>query len=64
MSQALGIRINAEGVEDERQAALLSAEGCEEMQGYLFSRAVAPARFEALLRSGMSASAETATLEK
>lgn len=36
MSRALGIRSNAEGVEDMGQMALLSQEGCEEAQGFLF----------------------------
>jgi diguanylate cyclase (GGDEF)-like protein len=38
MSHALGIRANAEGVETAEQAALLSIEGCAEVQGFLFGR--------------------------
>jgi diguanylate cyclase (GGDEF)-like protein len=49
MSHALGIRVNAEGVEHECQAAMLQEEGCEEVQGFLFSRAVDGAAFAELL---------------
>jgi len=38
MGGALGVRINAEGVEDEAQLALLRAEGVDEAQGWLFGR--------------------------
>jgi diguanylate cyclase (GGDEF)-like protein len=34
----LGLRVIAEGVEDERQAQILSTLGCELAQGYLFAR--------------------------
>lgn len=34
----LGVGITAEGVETQRQVDLLCGEGCNEMQGYLFSR--------------------------
>ena len=32
------VTITAEGVETERQAELLRQTGCQELQGYLFSR--------------------------
>ena len=35
---SLGMTTTAEGVETEEQLALLTAEGCTEVQGYLFSR--------------------------
>ena len=58
MSHALGIRVNAEGVEHEHQAALLHDEGCEEVQGFLFSHAVDAAAFSELLaRNACEASA-------
>ena len=41
--------VNAEGVEHERQAAMLHEEGCEEVQGFLFSRAVEVGEFAELL---------------
>lgn len=49
MSRALGVRANAEGVEDREQAALLLAEGCEEVQGYFFGRPMTPDALQELL---------------
>jgi diguanylate cyclase (GGDEF)-like protein/PAS domain S-box-containing protein len=43
LARDLGMRITAEGVENEQQAAILAALGCDDLQGYLFSRP-APAR--------------------
>ncbi|WP_372782224.1 putative bifunctional diguanylate cyclase/phosphodiesterase [Phenylobacterium sp.] len=37
-ARSLGVRIVAEGVEEEAQAILLRAAGCERMQGYWFAR--------------------------
>ncbi len=49
MAHALGIRVNAEGVEDEQQALLLTGEGCDEVQGFLFSRPIPPDEFVRLM---------------
>jgi diguanylate cyclase (GGDEF)-like protein/PAS domain S-box-containing protein len=38
LGQALGMKVTAEGVENERQLELLTKMGCDEMQGYLLSR--------------------------
>jgi diguanylate cyclase len=38
MARSLRMRTVAEGVEQEEQMRFLRAEGCEEMQGYLYSR--------------------------
>ena len=38
LGRALGIRVNAEGVETEEQHQVLLEEGCNELQGYLFSK--------------------------
>lgn len=40
MAHALGIKVIAEGVEDESQLALLMSKKCDIAQGYLFSRPV------------------------
>lgn len=38
MAHALGLKVVAEGVETEKQLALLKQKGCELAQGYLFSK--------------------------
>ncbi len=48
LAAALQLHIVAEGVETEAQATRLRALGCHELQGFLFSRPLAPADFEAL----------------
>jgi diguanylate cyclase (GGDEF)-like protein len=40
MAHALGMRVVAEGVENQRQMQLLKTLGCDEGQGYFFSRPV------------------------
>ncbi len=50
LSHSLGFRSVAEGVETEAQAGMLRSMRCNEMQGYLFSKPLPPAEFEALLR--------------
>jgi diguanylate cyclase (GGDEF)-like protein len=49
MSHAMGIRVNAEGVEHVSQASILLQEGCEEVQGFLFGRGLGAEDFSALL---------------
>ena len=49
MGHALGLRVTAEGVETEEQRTLLRRQGCDEMQGYLFSRPVPAGEFARLL---------------
>jgi diguanylate cyclase (GGDEF)-like protein len=52
MAQSLGLRVVAEGVENLDQLQFLRAHSCDEAQGFLFSRAVPPDEFAALLTSG------------
>jgi EAL domain-containing protein (putative c-di-GMP-specific phosphodiesterase class I) len=48
MSQALGMKVTAEGVEDSQQMEFLEQAGCNEMQGFFFGRSVAIDTFELL----------------
>ena len=50
MAASLKLRVIAEGVETAEQRVFLHHEGCEEMQGYLFSKPLTAADLEALLR--------------
>jgi len=49
LAHALGMRVVAEGVETEDQAGLLKQLGCDEMQGYLYSRPLPIDQVEGLL---------------
>nr|WP_314623117.1 EAL domain-containing protein [uncultured Noviherbaspirillum sp.] len=49
LAKALNLSVTAEGVETVEQRELLCALDCDDFQGYLFSKAVPPAEFEALL---------------
>ncbi|MBV9736353.1 MAG: EAL domain-containing protein [Acidisphaera sp.] len=51
LGASLGIATTAEGVETEEQLARIRADGCTEVQGYLFSRPVGAAEIGALIAS-------------
>jgi diguanylate cyclase len=38
LSHALGLKVVAEGIENERQQRILTALGCDELQGFLFAK--------------------------
>jgi diguanylate cyclase (GGDEF)-like protein/PAS domain S-box-containing protein len=50
MAKSLGLRVIAEGVENDAQRAFLDMEGCEEIQGYLVGKPVDAGETERLLR--------------
>jgi PAS domain S-box-containing protein/diguanylate cyclase (GGDEF)-like protein len=50
MAHGLRLTVIAEGVEDGGQLALLAEHGCDEIQGYLFSRPVEPEACARMLR--------------
>lgn len=60
LARSLRLHLVAEGVETEAQAEVLRSLGCDELQGYLFSRPVPAAEFERL--AGLSRSAPGARL--
>src|SRR5690606_4140125 len=49
MAHSLGIRVVAEGVENEQQQHYLEQRGCDEAQGFRYSVAVPAAEFVALI---------------
>jgi diguanylate cyclase len=55
MGKSLKHRVIAEGVETQEQLAFLQANGCDEGQGYYFSRPIDPQQFAKLLEKAISA---------
>ncbi|WP_020654782.1 putative bifunctional diguanylate cyclase/phosphodiesterase [Massilia niastensis] len=55
LAHSMKLNVIAEGVETSEQLAFLSARGCDQMQGYCFSRPVEPQGIEALLRAAKAA---------
>ncbi|WP_426104170.1 sensor domain-containing protein [Massilia sp. TSP1-1-2] len=52
MAHSMGLKVVAEGVETDAQLAVMRTLACDEMQGFLFSKALPAGEFEALVRSG------------
>lgn len=52
LAHSLGLKVVAEGVDADAQAQVLRRLGCDEMQGYLFSRPLPMHEITALLRAG------------
>ncbi|MFZ2652294.1 MAG: EAL domain-containing protein [Burkholderiaceae bacterium] len=60
MGKTLGLTVVAEGVETLLQETFLRDHGCDQTQGYYFSRPVSPDRFAALLRCSSNRHPEAA----
>ncbi|MFC0202961.1 putative bifunctional diguanylate cyclase/phosphodiesterase [Novosphingobium soli] len=52
LGHAMGLTVTAEGVESRDQMHLLSAAGCNELQGYLFARALPETALEDFVATG------------
>jgi EAL domain-containing protein (putative c-di-GMP-specific phosphodiesterase class I) len=50
LGSSLGMVTTAEGVETEEQLEILRAEGCMQVQGYIFSKAVPAVEIPLLLQ--------------
>ena len=57
MADALGLTVVAEGIEDENQVSVLRLAGCNQFQGFLFSRPVEAGEITKLLQDAPTAMA-------
>jgi EAL domain-containing protein (putative c-di-GMP-specific phosphodiesterase class I) len=51
LGHSLSVKVNSEGVESEEQVKLLQSWGCDEWQGYLFSKPVSGDDIEELINN-------------
>ena len=59
LARDLGMRVTAEGVENEQQAIVLAGLGCTEVQGFLYSRPLPSSELEKKDMRGAAASKVT-----
>ena len=59
LGQSLGMKTTAEGVETDEQLTFLRSEGCDQVQGYYFSKPVDALRLTSLLASWSNGTGET-----
>ncbi|MGI9423283.1 MAG: putative bifunctional diguanylate cyclase/phosphodiesterase [Hyphomicrobiaceae bacterium] len=52
MGRALGMSVNAEGVETTEEASVLVQEQCDEVQGFLYARPMPQGQLDQLIKSG------------
>lgn len=64
LGHELGMRVVAEGVESQEQLSFLQSTGCDEIQGFLFSRALPSAEFAAAWLDHVEAGMETAVFRE
>ncbi len=57
LSHGLGMEVVAEGVESDEELGLLTREGCDSIQGYVFSRPVPSAEFAAFVAASVAGGA-------
>lgn len=55
LAQSLGLSVTAEGVEHQEQLEFLKSLGCDDIQGYYFSKPLPLAEYEALLEEALEA---------
>lgn len=61
LAHALGLKVIAEGVDTDEQLVALRDMRCDQIQGWLFSKAIDAGKFEALLREDRRLSLPTST---
>jgi EAL domain-containing protein (putative c-di-GMP-specific phosphodiesterase class I) len=54
LGHAMALSVTAEGVETEEQGCLLQVAGCNELQGFLFSKALLESELDALLNQAFT----------